>query len=507
MPDPIARLQQQSVRLILVTFIAIALSGCHTAQQTPLLEKRLHQALHQLDSTGVIAGVRVVDPRDSKELYAERADESFIPASNMKLLATAAAVDRWDGDHSFKTYLAMEGDDLWLIGTGDPGVGDPRIAEKRGGTTVTVLDQWADALKAKGIMYIRGKLLYYDAAFESQQIHPTWHRTDLTAWYAAPIGGLNFNDNCVDITVFPTEPGQPVRYEVVPPVKNITVNNKCVTGASGAPDIQRESNANVYTLTGGCTAKTALRSRPVTDPGAFFADALRTHLQSKGIIIEGPTERATKTLGDHLEPPHEKIIATHHTRLDELLPRINKNSQNLLAEGLCKLLGSDYDQRRGINKPASWGSANEAVRAFLRKQKIDDSRLVYADGSGLSSLNRVTPKMISELLLVMHRHPKQKLFFDSLPVGGKDGTIDKRFTDMPGRVHAKTGYISGTRALSGYVKTDGGNLLIFSILYNKIQGSVKPIEHMQDQACRVLMSYPKLGYEPVATQPATTQSR
>jgi D-alanyl-D-alanine carboxypeptidase/D-alanyl-D-alanine-endopeptidase (penicillin-binding protein 4) len=371
---------------------------------------------------------------------------------------------------------------------------------------VTVLDQWADALKARGITHIRGKLLYYDGAFESQQIHPTWNRADLTAWYAAPIGGLNFNDNCIDVTVYPTEPGQAVRYEMVPPAKNITIHNKCVTGGSGTASIEREANANVFTITGGCTTQTALRSRPVTDPGAFFADALRTHLASKGIPIDGPTERAAKPLGKTLEPPRENVIAIHGTRLDELLPRINKNSQNLLAEGLAKRLGRAYDQQRGIDRPASWGSANEAIRAFLRKQKIDDDRLVYADGSGLSRMNRVTPRMISDLLLKMDQHPRSRLFFDSLAIGGKDGTISARFTDAPGRVHAKTGYISGTRALSGYVKTDQGNWLIFSIIFNKIDGSVRPIEHMQDQACRVLMSYPKLNYEPATTRPATSRS-
>jgi D-alanyl-D-alanine carboxypeptidase/D-alanyl-D-alanine-endopeptidase (penicillin-binding protein 4) len=486
--------------------VSLLLVGCNNQAQQEKLDKQLNSVLHQLDSTGAIVGARVIREGDGKQLYATRDEDSFIPASNMKLLATAAAVDRWDGDHTFKTYLAMEGQDLWLIGTGDPGVGDPQIAKKRGGSTVTVLQQWTDALKSRGITHIAGKLLYFDGAFEPKQIHPTWNKADLVNWYAAPVGGLNFNDNCVDVTVFPTEPGQPSRYEVVPPVKNITIINKCVTGASGAPSIERQADANVYTITGGCTTRTELRSKPVTDPGAFFADALRTHLASQGITIDGPTERATKHLGDFLEPPHDKIIAVHQTRLDELLPRINKNSQNLLAEGLCKLLGRDYDMQRGIDRPASWGSANEAIRAFLRKCKIDDSHLVYTDGSGLSRTNRVTPKMITDLLLAMDKHPRSRLFFNSLGVGGVDGTIGSRFTDVPNRVHAKTGYISGTRALSGYLKTDSGDWLIFSIIYNKIQGGVRPFEHMQDQACRVLMSYPKLNYEPVTTRPATTQA-
>jgi D-alanyl-D-alanine carboxypeptidase/D-alanyl-D-alanine-endopeptidase (penicillin-binding protein 4) len=104
----------------------------------------------------------------------------------------------------------------------------------------------------------------------------------------------------------------------------------------------------------------------------------------------------------------------------------------------------------------------------------------------------------------MWQHPKRQAFFDSLAVGGRDGTIANRFKDVPDRVHAKTGYIGGVRALSGYAQTNQPDKwLVFSFIYNQIPGSVRPYEHMQDEACRVLLSYPKLNYRPAATQPAT----
>ncbi|HWP41077.1 MAG TPA: D-alanyl-D-alanine carboxypeptidase/D-alanyl-D-alanine-endopeptidase [Tepidisphaeraceae bacterium] len=486
----------------------LVLSGCAAANRQARLANKLRTTLHQLDETGVVVGARVLELPGGRELYADQPDRAMLPASNMKLLVTAAALDTWDPQHAFRTYLAMDGQDLWLIGTGDPAVGDPTIARKRGGTSLSVLQTWAKALKDRGIERIRGKLYYYDGALDAEQIHPSWSRGELIHWYAAPISGLNFNDNCIDITIWPTEPGKPVRYEVVPPTRGVTIINRCVTGSDresgdGEPDWQRQADANVYTITGTCTRKTELKSKPVTDPGAFFADALRTHLESAGISIDGPTVRAPEPLGGALVPPADKIVATHETTLAEILPRINKNSQNLLAEGLCKLLGREYDRQRGIDAPGSWTSGEQSIRAFLQRYGIDDSGLVVADGSGLSRQNRVTARLISEVLLTMWQHPKRQAFFDSLGVGGRDGTIANRFKDLPDRVHAKTGYIGGVRALSGYAQTSQADRwLVFSFIYNQIPGSVRPYEHMQDEACRLLLSYPKLNYRPAATQPA-----
>jgi len=490
--------------LFLLLSIAL-LTGCKTGASTPpsALQQRIKPTLHHLDGGNVTVSARIVELPAKRTLYADNPTIPVIPASNMKLLVTAAALDFFGPDHQFKTWLVIDGDDLWIIGGGDPGTSDPSIAGKRmaGGTPMTLLEEWSAALKARGVSQISGKLYYFDGAFDSEQIHPTWAKDDLTHWYAAPISGLNFNDNCVDITVYPTEEGKPVRYEVMPPVSNITVINNCITGGKGDPQIERAQDQNVYTLSGGCTKKTALKSKPVTNPGEFFCDALRTQLAKDGIVIAGPTERAASPLGGTFDPPADKVVAVHVTTLAELLPRINKNSQNLIAEGLCKALGRAYAQSRGMDVPGSWELGDEAIRAFLAKNDIDATGLVIADGSGLSRRNRVTTQIICDVLVTMWAHRYGPVFFDSLSIGGIDGTIGARFKDLPGSVHAKTGYISGVRSLSGYVPSKDGGTVAFSIIYNGIDGSVKPYEELQDQAVRVLLSWPDLEYVP----PATTQ--
>jgi D-alanyl-D-alanine carboxypeptidase/D-alanyl-D-alanine-endopeptidase (penicillin-binding protein 4) len=471
----------------------------------PSVEQKLDAILHARDDGSAKIVARVVDLSTGRELYAENADDPVIPASNLKLFVTAAALDFFGPDHTFETYLVKDGSDLWIIGTGDPGLGDPAIAARRGGDTLTVFDEWVEALRNKGEF---NDLYYYDRALDGEWVHPTWDDDDLVHWYAAPVTGLNFNDNCVDITIYPTQEGKPVRYEVMPPVRDIKIINNCVTGGTEPPSIDRAQNENTYTLSGGCKQKTALKSKPVTDPGAFLADAFRTHLEASGMKIKGEIKRAERPPLGSIHPPSQMVVAIHRTSIRELLPRINKSSQNLLAEGLCKLLGRAYAHEHWRPAPGSWGSGSDAIHAFLERQGIEHEALVFADGSGLSRDNRVTTRAISDLLVKMRAHPHGDVFFESLSVGGVSGTIRGRFTDRPGVVHAKTGYIGGVRSLSGYVPSSRGGQIVFSFIYNGVRGSVKPYEELQDQAVRLLMSYPELNYvAPATTQPATRPSR
>ena len=148
-------------------------------------------------------------------------DRPVIPASNGKLPNAAAALDHFGPRHTFKTWLALDGDDLRLIGGGDPGCGDEVIATAHHAKTTTMLDEWADALNSRGVTRIKGKLYFDDGVFDDQRVSPTWSKDFLTDWYAAPVTGLTFNDNCIDVTVYPTEPGKPGRYEVVPSTSGV----------------------------------------------------------------------------------------------------------------------------------------------------------------------------------------------------------------------------------------------------------------------------------------------
>ena len=365
------------------------------------------------------------------------------------------------------------------------------IAKDAGGTPVTLLEEWTRALQERGVTEITGDLVYDDLAFDNFHLHPSWYPDSLLHWYAAPVSALAFNDNCVDVTVTPAETGQPAAYTVMPPVENVTVINNTISGGEEHnPAIVKKPGGNVYEVTGQVTKTQALKSKPVQDPGAFFADALRTHLQAHGIKVHGTIRRADDHLDGQIVPAESKTVAVHASRIEDVLARINKPSQNLFAEMLCKALGRDYQLRQGTDEPGSWLNGNLAIRAFLEKAGINTHPLVVADGSGLSHNNRVTTRMITTLLLYMQNHDEAVTFINSLAVGGVDGTIDDRFTDVPpAGCAARPDTSAASDRSPGYVETDAGPTVIFSILYNQVPGSVKPYEQLQDEAVTCVMRH------------------
>ena len=492
--------------VVAVALVSV-LTGCRVGPEWPdrALAARLDEILTRLDATGATVAARIVELPSGRELYAREADRPYTPASNMKIPISATGLDMFGAERTFATYLAVDGDDLWVIGTGDPGLGDPRLERRRGRATTSVLEDWAGALAARGVSHIAGDLYYYDGALDDEWLHPTWGESVLH-WYGAPVAGLNFNDNCVDITVFPTEVGAPVRYEVVPPAAGITVVNECVTGSEQAPEIVKLPEGNIYKLSGTCAEPAELKSKPVDGPGAFFCDALRTHLAAKGITIAGRVRRAREPLGGELPPPAAQVVAVHETNVRDIIGRIDTNSQNFFAEALCKLTGQALAANEGRQVPGSWADGRRAVHAFLRRCGIDDRALVVADGSGLSEDNRLSARLLTDLYAVMRSRPDGEVFLESLAKGGVNGSLEERFAGAEGHVFAKTGYIDGVRALSGYVRTMEDAWLAFAIIYNNIPDDVEPYEALQDEAVRLLIAWP-LGSETPATLPAAVEDR
>ncbi|MEA2736562.1 MAG: hypothetical protein QOE14_3013, partial [Humisphaera sp.] len=178
-----------SVRHLRVVAVVIAFSftvgACHStatrgagarSASDPKLAAKLDDVLRRGQTGPAKYTARVVHLKSGRELYAVDVDTPFMPASNGKIAVSAAALDFFGGDHKFKTYLALDGQDLWLIGTGDPGIGDNAIAKKSGGTTMTVLDEWADALKRRGVTKLSGNFYYYDRELDDELIHPSWSK-------------------------------------------------------------------------------------------------------------------------------------------------------------------------------------------------------------------------------------------------------------------------------------------------------------------------------------------
>ncbi len=456
------------------------------------VQSRLNAALARGKKEGATVGVRVLDLPHGEEVFSFNADRAFTPASNMKLVTTAAAVDLLGLDFTYKTVLARKGDDLLIVGAGDPGTGDPKFADQRKESVTAMFQRWATALKAAGVTEVRGALLFDDSIFDDARINPTWNTAELDTWYAAPVGGLNFNDNCIDLVVEPAhKTGDPVVVTMIPPTQTVQLINTCRSGGNGTPLVRRKPGEDVLILTGQCSKKRGVAPVAVHDPGRLFAGACREALAGAGIRIAQSIKRTRIRQADGSLPSDWKIIATHETSLGDVISRCNKSSQNLFAECMLKTLGYYHGRSPTDAAPVgSWTTGRIAIRKFLMKAGLPPYECVIDDGSGLSRDNRLTPTHLTNVLHYMYNHPARAQFMQSLAVSGREGTVKGRMKDISGQVYAKTGYVSGARALSGYVSDrNGKNWACFSILFNGVKGGTASCAAIQDDMVRIVAQW------------------
>ncbi|MBN2562546.1 MAG: D-alanyl-D-alanine carboxypeptidase/D-alanyl-D-alanine-endopeptidase [Phycisphaerae bacterium] len=458
-----------------------------------LLRSHLDRILTSHKQPKAQLGARVVELPAGRVLYDRAGHRPMLPASNMKLIVMAAAIDQLGKDCQFKTVLAIRGADLIVIGGGDPTIGDERLARQRGHTITAVFHDWAATLKAAGIKQVPGNIVIDDSIFDRQFVHPDWPSDQFQKWYEAPVGGLNFNANCTAVRVCPTTPGEPATVSLVPGNTLLRLVNKTVTGErqkKKKATVSRKRGSDTILVSGPVAKEGVLGPVTVRDPGLYFGHVLKTCLAAKGIRVVGGVVREEVRHNDGSVPVDCHIVAVHRSPLADALSRAGKQSLGMMAEALVKLLGSEQ------GSAGSWENGRLAVNAFMRKVGVPPDQFTVSDGSGLSRANRLSPAAATQVLQYMFNAPdgKFELLRDSLACAGVDGTMEKRLRapDTKGRVFAKTGYIKGVRTLAGYVHTASDRWLAFAFYYHQ---AVKPAEmkKLQDEACRLLVSWPDVN--------------
>ena len=442
---------------------------------------------HKCDTARV--GLCVVDLDTGKEVLAIDAQQPLAPASNMKLVTTAAAIERLGADFEYHTVLYRKGavdaagalkGDLVVIGAGDPNVSG-RFFD---GDPAAVFKQWADKLREAGVTSVDGDLLLDDTLFDRELTAPDWPKDQLTKWYCAQVTALPLNDACIDISVRPgARAGQPARVILSPDTKYVTIENACTTTAAESEHrfgLSRVPGTNRIRVTGkvlvGSSPET--ESIPVHDPTMFFGTVLAETLQAKGIALRGAPKRVEKPL----RPKEDGLdaVCSYAVDLKRTIAVTNKRSQNFYAETLLKLLGA---RAKG---QGSWANGAAAVSALLAEVCAADGEYVITDGCGLSSTNRLSARTLARVLAYEWARPHRDAYVESMAQGG-EGTLEKRLRDddLEGRVRAKTGFIAGASALSGYVQTPEGRWLAYSILVNRFE-SLSDAKAFQDDVVRLL---------------------
>jgi D-alanyl-D-alanine carboxypeptidase/D-alanyl-D-alanine-endopeptidase (penicillin-binding protein 4) len=353
-----------------------------------------------------------------------------------------------------------------------------------------VFEDWADRLRAAGLTGITGRIVADARAFDRETLGAGWSWDYLAAGYAAGISALQFNESVADVVIRPgMSPGVPAVIEVRPVESGLLVDAHVTTSAGGEPDLElsRLAGSSRLVVKGTVPAgsKPVVRSATVDRPALYFARVLREVLVARGIRVGGaaaeyedaypaPPAEATRVLLSHQSPP-----------LSEFARVMMKVSQNQYAETLLRTLGA----RSG---PGTAAAGQAVVREVLTGWDIPEDTYVQADGSGLSRYNYACADMLVMVLRQMYNDPRHREpFMATLPVGGQDGSIERRFVGTPasGNVRAKTGSISNVRALSGFVTTLDGEPLVFSIIANHFTVPRTAIDAAIDEAVERLASF------------------
>jgi len=462
------------------------------------VEKTLDAPLFQHASVGVL--VRSLDT--GQVLYVRNPDLALMPASNQKILTGAVALAKLGAEFRYRTILSHTGSvdrdgtlngDLYLKGSGDPSLDSERL--------LTMVR----ALKGKGIRKLNGRIVADASAFDARTLGSGWAWDNETYYYSAQVAGLNCDENVLLLEV---RPGKNVgdRATVVIGGPNaeklgfaqsryVAVTNEVKTVAaaeSGSASVsaERVRGRNEVRLSGTMPAGAAQPQNVVVtveDPALFAGTRLAELLPVGGVAVPSPDLLRVET---GVTPAEAVEIAVDESpALPQLLKDFLKPSDNLYGEALLKTVGLKAEGKGTIAAGAT------ALRKLLTEAGIDTGGLSVADGSGLSRMNTLTPRLVTDLLIhVWTKYPPadRDAFVAALPEAGVDGTLRSRMkqTAAAGKVYAKTGTLTRVSALSGYLTAKSGERMVFSIVMNHYGGSASAARGAQDAIVLALTEVP-----------------
>ncbi|MFD5321625.1 D-alanyl-D-alanine carboxypeptidase/D-alanyl-D-alanine-endopeptidase [Streptomyces sp. NPDC127098] len=456
-------------------------AGAEQDAATPDFAEALDRALADARLDGARASVVVRDAATGDTLYERGGDDRLMPASNTKLLTSAAAMEILGPDFRYRTEAVGAGrvhggelrGDLYLRGSGDPTM----LAED--------YDALAAGIAARGITRIRGDLVADDTRFDSVRLGRAWSWDGEGDYYSAGVSALtvapdtDYDAGTVYVSAAPgAAVGDPPRVTLTPAGDHVPVDNRAITVAAGEPDtlsVGRPHGSDAVVVSGriplGAQPTTAwvAVADPTAHAAAVFADALAAH----GVRVTGDTILGRTTPGDAAP------LAAHESMpLSELLVPFLKLSNNMHAEVLVKTLGVATAGR------GTWSAGLAAVQRYAAELGLDTGDYRQVDGSGLSRMNVIPAAELATLLTEVRAEPWFGPWYEALPVACAadrmvGGTLRSRMcgTAAAGNVRAKTGSLTGATGLSGYVTTADGRELVFSILLNGyLSASPKDIE-------------------------------
>ncbi|PBQ31163.1 D-alanyl-D-alanine carboxypeptidase/D-alanyl-D-alanine-endopeptidase [Sphingobacteriaceae bacterium] len=427
------------------------------------------------DLKGASIGFCVMNAATSEILAEFNSTQLLTPASTLKIVTTAAALDLLGSSYHYDTQLYYTGDfdkttgvlngDIIIAGSGDPTLQSDNFTKDNS----LVTDKWAKILKSKGLKEIKGTIIG-DASYFERKIPSNWIWEDISNYFGAVPCGLSYNDNKFKVLYNTKEPGSLVLVSGYNPTylsNTITLNSDVI--ARGSED-QAYAYGDPFSFTkeihGTLPAyKTNYEIElALPDPALLCAENLFTSLTQSGIKCQAGSARSNYKKMEVQNP--RKLVYTHSSpTLDRIVYFTNITSNNLYCETLLKTLGKGRSD-----------AGLKAVKKYWLQRGLDSNEIYLEDASGLSRINAITPHYQASLLSKVYKDSTlYKHFNASLPVAGKQGSMSSlgKGKFIEGNMRAKTGYLTRARAYCGYVKTKSGKELAFSVIFNNYNCSAR----------------------------------
>jgi serine-type D-Ala-D-Ala carboxypeptidase/endopeptidase (penicillin-binding protein 4) len=430
-------------------------------------------------------GIIIQDLESGKILYSLNPDKSFIPASNMKLVTSAAGILGLGEDFRFKTDFYAKNftratgvaDGLYVAG-----YGDPTLTEDFFDTAKAAVDALAAQLVKAGLRKVNGDILLSDAYFPDNVRPESWESEDINYCYATRPGALAVAKNCLKVIV--SAPGGHPAVALDPPVDPALLDVRVILARKArAGVIISQSAAGRISISGTVRSGSSLEYEyPVLYPDKFYGAVLTGAMKRAGIVVNGTIKD-----GGSVPPGYKQLFQLQSPNLMAILAEMEKNSDNFVAEQTFRALGAARGSGGGTH-----ASGAIAVSSIMSKYKLaEPGTLHIVDGSGLSRLNRLTPRVLLAVLSAFYNSYLKQPYMKLLARPGEKGTLEKRMRGTPaeGRLWAKTGALSGACSLSGYFLRSDGSMAAFVMIFNDYKVHSNEIRAIQDQIALQMLEF------------------
>lgn len=413
-----------------------------------------------------------------KTITAYRQQAVVPPASVMKIITSATAIELLGDDFRFSTYLETNGTiekgvlkgNLYIRGTGDPTLGSEKVGNR------SFLYKWASAIKAIGIREIQGNIISDVSFYDADAINPQWIWEDIGNYYAPGIYALPYLDNTLNVQLRSTAVGSVAEVvKTLPYIEGITFENhiRCTSITHDGAYIHGVPYSNVRYLVGSVPSNRGIFGvkGDIPNPPLLLAQHFCMRLREIGITVQGKPDYITETTTDTTR----KVLYTHLSEpLSVIIKEVNQHSNNLYAEQVFRYLGSL------ITTPSTIANAVEVERNCWRNRGVLLNSSFIMDGCGLAPQDALSAETLVQILSYMWRGHHRQVFLESLPVAGESGTLKSFGANSPlqGKVQAKSGTTSRIKSYAGYLYTPNNQTIAFAVIINNANCKPKVVQQI-----------------------------